>query len=55
MSFILHLIGYAFVIGGIAWALVLAGMKRDHILIAILILVGMALIKGARHFRQPRD
>lgn len=51
MSFILYLIGYAFVIAGIVWALVLAGVKTAHIAIAAMILVGLAIMSGAKNTR----
>lgn len=51
MSTIIYLVGYAFVIAGIVWALVLAGVKTAHIGIAALILVGLAIMSGAKHTR----
>lgn len=54
MSLVLYLVGYAFVIGGIVWALLLAGVKPAHIAIAVLILVGIAIITGVKHTR-PKD
>ncbi|SNB45342.1 hypothetical protein [Geobacter sp. DSM 9736] len=54
MSLVLYLIGYAFVIGGIVWALLLAGVKSSHIGIAVLILVGIAIITGVKHTGSKR-
>lgn len=51
MSFILYLIGFAFVIGGIAWALVVAGLNTSYVMIAIVILVGVAILTGVTRTR----
>lgn len=54
MSFALYLLGFAFVIGGIAWALVEAGVRTEYILITSVILVGIAILKGVTRTR-PKD
>ena len=46
MSLIIYLIGFAFVIGGIAWALIVAGVATLYVMIAIVILVGIAILSG---------
>ena len=46
MSLIIYLIGFAFVIGGIAWALVLFGLNTLYVVIVTVILVGLAIISG---------
>jgi hypothetical protein len=46
MSLIIYLIGFAFVIGGIAWALIVAGVTTLYVMIAIVILVGVAILSG---------
>jgi poly(A) polymerase Pap1 len=46
MSLIIYLIGFAFVIGGIAWALIVAGVTTLYVMIAIVILVGIAILSG---------
>jgi hypothetical protein len=46
MSLIIYLIGFAFVIGGIAWALIVAGLSTLYVMIAIVILVGVAILSG---------
>ena len=51
MSLIIYLIGFAFVIGGIAWALVLAGLSTHYVVIAAVILVGIAIITGVTRTR----
>jgi hypothetical protein len=51
MSLIIYLIGFAFVIGGIAWALIVAGLKTVYVMIAIVILVGVAILTGVTRTR----
>jgi poly(A) polymerase Pap1 len=46
MSLIIYLIGFAFVIGGIAWALIVAGVTTLYVMIAIVILVGIGILSG---------
>jgi len=46
MSLIIYLIGFAFVIGGLAWALIVAGLSTLYVMIAIVILVGIAILTG---------
>jgi hypothetical protein len=52
MSFIIYLIGFAFVIGGVAWALIVAGLKTLYVMIAIVILVGVAILTGVTRTRS---
>jgi hypothetical protein len=52
MSLLLHLLGYAFVIGGIAWALSAAGVSTIHIMIASVILTGIAILTGVHYIRR---
>ncbi len=51
MSLIIYLIGFAFVIGGIAWALIVAGVSTLYVMIAIVILVGVAILSGVTRTR----
>jgi hypothetical protein len=51
MSLIIYLIGCAFVIGGIAWALVVAGVSTLHVMITAVILVGVAILTGVTRTR----
>ena len=51
MSLIIYLIGFAFVIGGIAWALIVAGVSTLHVMIAVVILVGIAILTGVTRTR----
>ena len=51
MSLIIYLIGFAFVIGGIAWVLILTGVSSLHVMIAVIILVGIAILTGVTRTR----
>jgi hypothetical protein len=51
MSLIIYLIGFAFVIGGIAWALIVAGVSTLYMMIAVVILVGVAILTGVTRTR----
>ena len=58
MSFGLYLIGFVLVIGGVAWALVLAHVPTTYILITCLILLGVAILSAVTHTRskdRPKD
>ena len=51
MSLIIYLIGFAFVIGGIVWALVVAGVSTLYVMITTVILVGIAILTGVTRTR----
>jgi hypothetical protein len=51
MSLIIYLIGFAFVIGGIAWALIVAGVSTLYVMITIVILIGVAILTGVTRTR----
>jgi hypothetical protein len=51
MSLIIYLVGFAFVIGGLAWALVSAGVSTHYVMIASVILVGVAILTGVTRTR----
>ncbi len=46
MSLIIYLVGFVFIIGGIAWALVLFGLNTLYVTIVTIILIGLAIISG---------
>lgn len=52
MSLIIYLVGFAFVIGGIAWALVVAGVTTVYVMITAVILVGVAILTGVTRTRS---
>jgi len=51
MSLIIYLIGFAFVIGGIAWALIIAKVSTVYVMIAVVILIGIAILTGVTRTR----
>lgn len=51
MSFVIYLIGFAFIIGGIAWALVVAGLSTLYVMITTMILIGVAILTGVTRTR----
>ena len=53
-SFDLYLLGFAILIGGIAWALVEAGVPHLYMVIASVILTGIGILKGDVTFPEPR-
>ena len=58
MSFGLYLIGFVLVIGGVAWALVLAHVPTTYIMITCLVLLGVAILSAVTHTRskdRPKD
>lgn len=54
MSFALYIIGFLLVIGGVAWALITAGVGLIKIAITCLILLGIAVLTGVVKTR-PKD
>jgi hypothetical protein len=52
MSLIIYLIGFAFVIGGLAWALVVAKVSATYVMIAVVILIGVAILTGVTRTRS---
>jgi membrane-bound acyltransferase YfiQ involved in biofilm formation len=54
MSFALYLVGVALLVGGIAWALVTAGVAHVYIGIVCLIVLGLGVM-GAVSRTRSRD
>jgi membrane-bound acyltransferase YfiQ involved in biofilm formation len=54
MSFALYLIGALFIIAGVAWALIVAGVAALYISITCLILLGVGILTGVVTTR-PKD
>lgn len=52
MSLIIYLIGFAFIIGGVAWALVVAGVSSLYVMITTVILIGIAILTGVTRTRS---
>ncbi|MGC4061499.1 MAG: hypothetical protein QM749_11905 [Aquabacterium sp.] len=51
MSFGIYLIGFLIFIGGIAWALVTAGVPHLYVMIGAMILLGIGIFTGVARTR----
>jgi hypothetical protein len=51
VSFALYFFGFLIFIGGVAWALVKAGVSTPYIMIACVILLGIGIMKAVTHAR----
>jgi hypothetical protein len=51
MSFLLFILGLAVLIGGIAWALVTAGVTVTYVVIACLIVAGIGIMAAVSRTR----
>lgn len=52
MTFALYLIGFIVFIGGVAWALVTAGVPQLYVTIGAVILLGIGIFTGAARTRS---
>ncbi|HXI65048.1 MAG TPA: hypothetical protein VNH14_11125 [Gemmatimonadales bacterium] len=52
MSFVLYIIGFVVVIGGVAWALVTAGVPSLYVMITSVILLGLGILTGVTYTRS---
>ena len=52
MSFLIYLAGFAILIGGIAWALITAGVPQHYVLIASVIMFGLGIVTGVARTRN---
>ena len=51
MSFVLYLLGLAVLLGGIAWALISAGLAATYVAIACLIVAGIGIMMAVSRTR----
>ena len=51
MSFALYMLGLAVLLGGIAWALVTAGLQLTYIVIACLVIAGIGIMMAVSRTR----
>jgi energy-converting hydrogenase Eha subunit G len=51
MSFALYVVGLAILIGGIAWAMIVAGVASTYVLIACLIIAGIGIMMAVSRTR----
>ncbi len=52
MSFPIYLVGSALVIGGVAWGLSVMGVSQKYIIIASVIMLGIAILSGVAKTRM---
>jgi membrane-bound acyltransferase YfiQ involved in biofilm formation len=46
MSFVIYLIGFAILIGGVSWGLIVAGVPPLYVIIAAVIFLGIGILSG---------
>lgn len=51
MSFVLYILGFAIFIGGVAWALVTAGVATLYVMIGAVIMLGIGIFTGVSRTR----
>jgi hypothetical protein len=51
MSFAIYLVGFAILIGGVAWALIIAGVPELYVVITSVILLGIGILTGVSRTR----
>jgi uncharacterized membrane protein len=52
MSFALYVVGFLVFIGGVAWALITAGVRPLYVTIACVILLGIGILTGVTQTRS---
>lgn len=52
MSFVLYLFGFAVLIGGIAWGLIMAGVPQVWVLVSAVIMLGLGIVTGVSKTRM---
>ena len=52
MSFALYIVGFLILIGGVAWALVTAGVSTVYVMITCVILLGIGIVSAVTHTRS---
>ena len=55
MSFALYIIGFLIFIGGVAWALVTAGVSEHWVIIISIVLLGLGILTGATRTREKDE
>jgi hypothetical protein len=51
MSFAIYLVGFAILIGGVAWGLIIAGVPELYVIITSVILLGIGILTGVSRTR----
>lgn len=52
MSFLLYIVGLAVLLGGLAWALITAGLAATYVAIACLIVAGLGIMMAVSRTRS---
>jgi hypothetical protein len=52
MSFLLYIVGLAVLLGGLAWALITAGIATTYVAIACLIVAGVGIMMAVSRTRS---
>ncbi len=52
MSFALYLVGFAVLIGGVAWGLIMVGVPQIWVIVASVILLGLGIVSGVSKTRM---
>ena len=52
MSFLLYIVGLAVLLGGLAWALITAGLAATYVAIACLIVAGIGIMMAVSRTRS---
>jgi hypothetical protein len=52
MSFALYVFGFLVLIGGVAWALITAGVRPLYVVIACVIMLGIGILTGVTRTRS---
>ena len=52
MSFALYLLGFAVLIGGIAWGLIMVGVPQIWVIVSAVILLGLGIVTGVSKTRM---
>lgn len=52
MSFALYIAGFVIAIGGVAWALITAGVQPLYVVITCVILLGLGIMSAVNHTRS---
>ena len=52
MSFALYVVGFLVLIGGVAWALITAGVRPLYVVITCFIMLGIGILTGVTRTRS---
>jgi hypothetical protein len=52
MSFVIYVVGFLVLIGGVAWALITAGVRPLYVVITCVIMLGIGILTGVTRTRS---